>query len=90
VCFLAYVLWKAPAQWMPRARLDDPPRTLIEELAKIRSGDVLPPAQMADGRRRTIHLRCMPTLDEARQMLLNRLGLILPQPLRPIDEAAQM
>ena len=57
VCFLGYVLWKALAQWMHRAGLGDAPRTLIEEFAKIKSGDVVLPAQMADGSRRTIHLR---------------------------------
>ena len=43
VCFLAYVLWKALAQWMRRAGLGDAPRTLVEESAKIKSGDVVSP-----------------------------------------------
>ena len=90
VCFLAYVLWKALAQWMRRAGLGDAPRTLVEEFAKIKSGDVVLPAQMADGSRRTVHLRCVTTPDEAQKVLLNRLGLILPQRLRRIDEVAQM
>jgi len=90
VCFLAYVLWKALAQWMRRAGLGDAPRTLIEEFAKIKSGDVVLPAQMADGSHRTIHLRCVTTPDEAQKVLLNRLGLTLPQRLRRIDEVAQM
>jgi transposase len=90
ICFLGYVLWKALAQWMRRAGLGDAPRTLLEEFAKIKSGDVVLPAQMADGRRRTIHLRCVTTPDEAQKVLLNRLGLTLPQRLRRIDEVAQM
>jgi len=90
VCFLGYVLWKALAQWMRRAGLGNAPRTLIEEFAKIKSGDVVLPAQMADGTRRTIHLRCVTTPDEAQKVLLNRLGLPLPQRLRRIDEVAQM
>jgi transposase len=90
VCFLAYVLWKALAQWMRRAGLGDAPRTLIEEFAKIKSGDVVLPAQMADGSGRTIHLRCVTTPDEAQKVLLNRLGLRLPQRLRRIDEVEQM
>jgi transposase len=90
VCFLAYVLWKALAQWMRRAGLGDAPRALLDEFAKIKSGDVVLPAQMADGSRRTIHLRCVTTPDEARKVLLNRLGLTLPQRLRRIDEVAQM
>jgi transposase len=90
VCFLGYVLWKALAQWMRRAGLGDAPRTLIEELAKIKSGDVVLPARMADGSQRTIHLRCVTTPDEAQKVLLNRLGLKLPQRLRRIDEVEQM
>jgi len=90
VCFLGYVLWKALAQWMRRAGLGDAPRTLIEEFAKIKSGDVVLPARMADGSQRTIHLRCVTTPDEAQKVLLNRLGLRLPQRLRRIDEVEQM
>ena len=87
---LGYVLWKALAQWMRRSGLGDAPRTLIEQFAKINSGDVVLPAQIADGSRRTIHLRCVTTPDEAQKVLLNRLGLTLPQRLRRIDEVAQM
>jgi transposase len=90
VCFLAYVLWKALAQWMRRAGLGDAPRTLLEEFAKIKSGDVVLPAQMTDGSRRTIHLRCVTTPDEAQKVLLDRLGLTLPQRLRRIDEVPPM
>jgi len=78
VCFLAYVLWKALAQWMRRSGLGDAPRTLLEEFAKIRSGDVVLPAPMADGRRRTIRLRCVTTPDPAQEVLLDRLGLTYP------------
>ena len=90
VCFLAYVLWKMLSQWMRRAGLGDAPRTLIEEFAKIKSGDVVLPAQMADGSHRTIHLRCVTTPDEPQKVLLNRLGLRLPQRLRRVDEVKQM
>jgi transposase len=90
VCFLAYVLWKTLAQWMHRAGLGHAPRTLVEEFGKIKSGDVVLPAQMADGHRRTICLRCVTTPDEAQKVLLSRLGLTLPQRLRRIDEDAPM
>jgi len=90
VCFLGYVLWKALAQWMRCGGLGDAPRTLLEEFAKIKSGDVVLPARMADGSRRTIRLRCVTSPDEAQKVLLNRLGLTLPQRLRRIDEIAQM
>ncbi len=90
VCFLAYVLWKSLAQWMRRSGLGDAPRTVIEEFAKIKSGDVVLPAKMADGSKRTIRLRYVTTADDAQKVLLNRLGLNLPQRLRRIDEIEQM
>jgi hypothetical protein len=95
VCFLAYVLWKALAQWMRCAGLGDAPRTLLEELAKIKSGDVVLPARVshaggASQSERTIRLRCVTAPDEAQKMLLNRLGVQLPQRLRRIDEVAEM
>ena len=64
----------------------DTPRTLIEESAKIKSGDVVLPARWADGTERTVHLRCVTTPDEAQKVLLNRLGLTRPLRLRRIDE----
>jgi len=91
VCFLAYVLWKTLAGWMSRSGLGDAPRTLIEELARIKSGDVLLAARGGKAKvPRTIRLRCVTTPDPAQKVLLNRLGLTLPQRLRRLDEIAQM
>jgi transposase len=91
VCFLAYVLWKSLAQWMRRAGLGDAPRTVLEEFAKIKSGDVVLPARGGNPQMsKTIRLRCVTTPDEAQKVLLNRLGLRLPQRLRRIDEVVQM
>lgn len=71
-CFLAYVLWKSLAQWMRRAGLGDAPRTLLEELAKIKSGDVVLPTRTSDGRTgRTVRLRCVTAPDQAQKVLLN-------------------
>ena len=90
VCFLAYVLWKTLAQWMRRSGLGDAPRTLVEEFAKIKSGDVLLPVANANRPLRTIRLRCVTEPDPAQKVLLNRLGLKLPRRLRRLDEVAQM
>jgi len=91
VCFLAYVLWKTLAQWMHRAGLGEAPRTLLEEFAKIKSGDVVLPARGRNAQvSKTIRLRCVTTPDEAEKVLLNRLGLSLPQRLCRIDEVIQM
>jgi hypothetical protein len=91
VCFLAYVLWKTLAQWMHRAGLGDAPRSLLQELARIKSGDVVLPTRGREGQpSKTIRLRCVTVPDEPQKVLLNRLGLTIPQRLRRIDELGQM
>jgi transposase len=91
VCFLAYVLWKTLAQWMRRSGLGDAPRTVLEELSKIKSGDVVLPTQTRQGHHNgTVRLRCVTEPDEAQKVLLHRLGLTLPRRLRRIDEVVQM
>jgi transposase len=87
VSFLAYVLWKTLAGWMQRSGLGDAPRTLLEEFAKIKSGDVVLQAQSQHGGpSRTIRLRCVPEPDAAQKVLLSRLGLTLPKRLRRLDD----
>jgi len=91
VCFLAYVLWKSLAQWMNRAGLGAAPRTLVEEFAKIKSGDVVLPTVGRDGRPgKTVRVRCVTTPDKAQRVLLDRMGLTLPQRLRYMEDALQM
>ena len=76
---------------MQRAGLGDAPRTLLEEFAKIKSGDVVLQAQAREGGpSRTIRLRCVPEPDPAQRVLLSRLGLILPKRLRRLDEVAEV
>ena len=90
VCFPAYVLWKTLGQWMRAAGLGDAPRTVVEELAKLKSGDVVLTARSASGRERCIRLRCVTSPDNAQKVVLHRLGLTVPQRLRRIDEVTQM
>jgi transposase len=78
VCFLAYVLWKTLEQWQQRAGLGHSPRPILEELRRIQSTDVVLPT--ADGRE--LRLRCVVRPDRAQAILLDRLGLELPQRLR--------
>ena len=78
VCFLAYVLWKTLEQWQQRAGLGRSPRTVLEELRRIQSTDVVVPT--ADGRE--LRLRCVVRPDPAQARLLARLGLDLPDRLR--------
>ncbi|MCH7924007.1 MAG: IS1634 family transposase [Planctomycetes bacterium] len=91
ICFLAYVLWKTLAQWMNRSGLGDAPRTLIQEFAMIKSGDVVLPTVGRDGRpAKTVRVRCVTTPDKAQRVLLDRLGLTLPQRLKYMEDALQM
>ena len=86
VCFLAYVLWKTLERWQSRAGLGDSPRTLLEELRTIQSADVVLPT--TDGRE--LKIRCVVRPDKAQQDLLARLGLTLPQRLRPPKVVTKM
>ncbi len=90
VCFLAYVMWKTLTQWMKHSGLGDAPRKLLDELAKIKSGDVVLPARTAAGEPRTIRLRCVTEADAAQKALLARLGLTLPRRLRRLDDWPEM
>ena len=91
VCFLAYVLWKTLAGWMRNAGLGDAPRTVIEDLAKLKSGDVALRARAPQGGpERRITLRCVTEPDEAQAILLHRLGLTPPRRLRRLDKLIQM
>jgi hypothetical protein len=78
VCFLAYVVWKTLEQWQRRAGLGQSPRTLLEQLHHIQSADVVLPT--TDGR--DLRLRCVVRPDPGQAVLLDRLGLELPQRLR--------
>jgi len=91
ICFLAYALWKTLAGWMRRSGLGDAPRTLIEELAKIKSGDVVLPVQTPEGMpAATVRLRCVTEPDPAQKVLLKRLGVTLPRRLRRLAEVEKM
>jgi transposase len=80
VCFLAYVLWKTLEQWQKRAGLGNSPRTILEELARIQSTDVVLP--LAEDPARELRIRCVVRPDKAQAALLDRLGLRLPERLR--------
>ena len=87
VCFLAYVLWKTLEQWQVQAGLGNSPRTILEELGHIQSTDVvLPLAEDA----REIRIRCVIRPDRTQGVLLDRLGLRLPERLRSPREVVRM
>jgi transposase len=78
VCFLAYVLRKTLEGWSQRAGLGRSVPTILEELARIQSTDVVLPTKEGH----TVRLRCVVRPDRAQSILLDRLGLELPQRLR--------
>jgi transposase len=81
VCFLAFVLWKSLEMWQQRAGLGNAPRTILEEIARIQSHDVVLPTATHG----QIRLRCVTQPDPAQAALLDRLGIILPKRLRIAD-----
>jgi transposase len=81
VCFLAFVLWKGLEMWQQRAGLGNSPRTVLEELARIQSHDVVLPTATHG----QIRLRCITQPDAAQAALLDRLGLVLPKRMRLAD-----
>jgi transposase len=78
VCFLAFVQWKTLELWQQRAGLGNSPRTVLEELARIQSNDVILPTA-ASGE---IRLRCITEPDAAQAALIDRLGITLPKRMR--------
>ena len=81
VCFLAFVMWKCLEMWQQRSGLGNAPRTILEELSRIQSHDVvLPTATPGD-----IRLRCVTQPDAAQAALLDRLGIMLPKRMRLDD-----
>jgi transposase len=82
VCFLAFVLWKTLEMWQQRAGLGNSPRTILEELSRISSHDVvLPTATLGQ-----IRLRCVTQPDSAQAALLDRLGVVLPKRMRLAEQ----
>jgi transposase len=88
VCFLAYVLWKSLEQWTHRAGLGHSPRTVLAELAQLRSADVVLPT--AEVQPRELRIRCVVRPDRAQALLLDRLGLRLPERLRISSAQTEM
>jgi transposase len=84
VCFLAFVLWKSLEMWQQRAGLGNSPRTVLEELARIQSHDVVLPTATHG----QIRLRCVTQPDPAQAALLDRLGIVLPKRMRLAEHAS--
>ena len=81
VCFLAFVLWKTLELWQQRAGLGNSPRTVLEELVRIQSHEIILPTTTNGD----IRLRCVAQPDDAQAVLLDRLGIVLPKRMRRSD-----
>ena len=75
VCFLALVMYRTLSQWMQRAGIGNSPRKLIEELANIRSMDVVLPVENGP----ELKLRCVSQPEKSQQILLDRLKIHPPK-----------
>lgn len=79
VCFLAYVLWKTLHKMTQAAGLGDEPRRVFEELGRISLVDVVMPTRAP---RTEIRRRCVARPSEHQAILLDRLGLRLPNQIQ--------
>jgi transposase len=87
ICFLAYALWKTLQQWQSRAGLGHSPRTILTEFSRIHAADIVLP--LADASQRELRIRCVVRPEPTQGLLLQRLGLTLPERLR-VPETVQM
>jgi transposase len=80
VCFLGCALWNTLQQWQSRAGLGDSSRNMRTELSRTTAADVVLP--LADGTARELRVRRVARPDPAQALLIDRMGLIVPEPLR--------
>jgi len=74
VCFLALVLWRTLQHWMQSAGLGTAPRKLLQEMAEVRSLDVILPTDAG----KELRLRTVSRPDKHLALLLDKLQLPLP------------
>jgi transposase len=85
VCFLALVMWRTLQYWMEASGLGSAPRKLLEELAEVRSLDVVLPT----GTGAEIRLRTVSRPEKHLAILLERLGLVLPGRAKQIQNVVE-
>jgi transposase len=85
ICFLALVLWRTLEHWMAASGLGTAPRKLLEELAEVRSLDVVLPT----GTGTPLRLRTVSRPEPHLAILLERLGLVLPGRAKQIQNVVE-
>jgi len=85
VCFLALALWRTLQHWMSSCGLGTAPRKLLEEMAAVRSMDVVLPTRAGQDVRLRVVNRPEPRL----AILLQHLGLPLPNRPKRIQNVVE-
>ncbi len=85
VCFLALVMWRTLQQWMDGAGLGTAPRKLLEEMAEVRSLDVVLPTSQGT----ELRLRTVSKPEQRLAILLQKLDLPLPNRPKSIQNVVQ-
>ena len=85
VCFLALALWRTLEMWMRGKGLGTCARRLVEEIATVKSMDVLLPVRRGDTVA-TLRLRTVARPERRVAELLTRLGLELPTRSRILED----
>ncbi len=85
VCFLGLVMWRTLQQWMEGAGLGTAPRKLLEEMAEVRSLDVVLPT----GAGQSVRLRTVSRPDKHLAILLQHLDLPLPNRPKKIQNVVE-
>jgi len=85
VCFLALVMWRTLQQWMEGCGLGTAPRKLLEEMAEVRSLDVVLPTRAGQ----PIRLRTVSRPEKHLAILLQRLDLPLPNKPKKIQNVVE-
>jgi transposase len=85
VCFLALAMWRTLQQWMEGCGLGTAPRKLLEEMAEVRSMDVVLPTRAGQ----PIRLRTVSRPEKHLAILLQRLDLPLPNRPKKIQNVVE-
>jgi transposase len=85
VCFLALVLWRTLQHWMSTSGLGQAPRKLLEEMAEVRSLDVVLPTATGTN----LRLRVISRPEAHLAILLQHLNLFLPNKPKPIQNVVE-
>lgn len=90
VCFLSLALWRTLEMWMRGKGLGDCARQLIQQVATVRSMDVVLPVKPTEGQEtHEVRLRVVSRPDRAVAELLVRLGLEWPSAPKVVQNVVE-